>query len=46
MTLCADHTSGSSTGFADTPDLSAFDFIPNQIPLDTLNPVAITPFVE
>ena len=22
--------------FADTPDLSAFDFIPNQIPLDTL----------
>jgi hypothetical protein len=28
--------------FADSPDLSAFDFIPNQIPLDTLNPVAST----
>jgi YVTN family beta-propeller protein len=29
-----------SDAFADDPDLSPFDVIPNQIPLDTLNPPA------
>jgi hypothetical protein len=28
--------------FADGADLSPFNFIPNQIPLDTLNPVAVS----
>lgn len=28
--------------FADHADLSPFNFIPNQIPLDTLNPVAVS----
>jgi YVTN family beta-propeller protein len=28
--------------FADSADLGSFTFIPNQIPLDTMNPVAVT----
>ena len=28
--------------FTDRPDVTPFDFIPNQIPLDTLNPVPVT----
>jgi len=28
--------------FTDSPDLSPYNVIPNQIPLDTLNPVAVT----
>ena len=28
--------------FTDTPDFTPFNFIPNQIPLDTLNPVPVT----